>query len=231
MQIAAVLIDLDGTLLDTAPDLAEAANRMRGDFGMAPLPQNRIAQFVGKGAEVLVHRTLTDDLHGRLDAATYAKGHASFFRHYHAVNGTMAVVYDGVLQALALLREHGLRLACVTNKPREFTLPLLERMGLTAQLDAIVGGDEVPHRKPHPALLYEACARLGVPVARAWMIGDSENDLLAAHAAGCSAILVEGGYNEGVPLSALARHPGLDVIVDSLLKAAERVLAARRAAG
>jgi phosphoglycolate phosphatase len=127
-----------------------------------------------------------------------------------------------------LLRKNGLRLACVTNKPREFTLPLLERMGLTAHLDAIVGGDEVPHRKPHPALLFEACARLGVPVASAWMIGDSENDLLAAHAAGCPAILVEGGYNEGQPLATLAAHPGLNAIVDSLLQAAERVLAARR---
>jgi len=89
----------------------------------------------------------------------------------------------------------------------------------------VVAGDEVPTRKPDPALLHEAARRLGVPIGLCWMIGDSENDLLAAHAAGCPATLVEGGYNEGVPLATLVGHPGLDAIVETLLVAAQRLRA------
>lgn len=216
----AVLIDLDGTLMDTAPDLAEAANRTRADFGLLPLPAARIAQYVGRGADVLVHRILTDRMSGEVAPEHFAPARAAFTRHYHAVNGDASVVFEGVPHALARLRVLGWKLACVTNKPREFTLPLLQRAGLAALLDAVVCGDEVQHRKPHPEIVLQACHRLGVAPGQAVMIGDSVNDVRAAHAAGVRVILVETGYNEGETVASLANEPGVDAIVPGLIDAA-----------
>ena len=216
----AVLIDLDGTLMDTVPDLAAAANRMRADFGLAALPVERIAAFVGKGADVLVHRALTDRPDGKADDASFARGRAAFYEHYHATNGLDTIVFDGVPQALDLLRSRGCRIGCVTNKPREFTLPLLQRLELADRFDTIVAGDDVREKKPHPELLLTACARLDVPPVAARMIGDSINDALAAQAAGMRVMLVRTGYNEGGSVSDLADLPGVDAIVDSLLDAA-----------
>jgi len=218
--VRAVLIDLDGTLMDTVPDLAAAANRMRADFGLAALPVERVAAFVGKGADVLVHRALTDRLDGKADDASFARGRAAFYEHYHATNGLDTIVFDGVPQALDLLRSHGCRIGCVTNKPREFTLPLLQRLELANRFDTVVAGDDVREKKPHPELLLTACARLDVAAAAARMIGDSINDALAAQAAGMRVMLVRTGYNEGGSVSDLADLPGVDAIVDSLLDAA-----------
>jgi phosphoglycolate phosphatase len=223
-RLLAVLIDLDGTLMDTVPDLAEAANRMRADAGLPPLPHDRVAAFVGKGAERLVHRALTDAIDGEADAARFAAARAAFFRHYHAVNGERARVFDGVREALLRLQRAGLRLACVTNKPREFTLPLLARQALT-DFEVVVAGDDVPEKKPHPALLLEACRRLALAPPQVAMIGDSVNDALAAHAAGCTCLLVETGYNEGEPVAALAAAPGVLGVYPTLAQAAARLLA------
>jgi len=218
-ELRGVLIDLDGTLMDTAPDLAAAANRMRADFGLPPLPLERVAAFVGKGAEVLVHRALTDDLNGRVDPEAFARGRAAFYAHYTAENGLQAVVFERVPQALAQLRAHGLKLACVTNKPKEFTKPLLTKMGLASYFDAVVAGDEVAEKKPHPALLFEACRRLALSPVVVKLIGDSANDAQAAHAAGCGCVLVETGYNEGEGVASLAGAPGLDAIFATLAEA------------
>ena len=219
--ITAVLIDLDGTLMDTVPDLAAAANRMRLEYGLPPLPIDRIAQFIGKGADVLVHRALTDDPDGQVDEATQTRGRLSYFRHYHELNGMEAVVYEGVPEALQLLREAGLKLACVTNKPREFTLPLLDRSGLAEWFTVVVAGDDVREPKPHPGLLLAACERMGVSPGSALMIGDSSNDALAAHAAGMRVVLVETGYNEGESLEKLKDEPGVEAIVPTLFLAAQ----------
>jgi phosphoglycolate phosphatase len=217
--LKAVLIDLDGTLMDTAPDLAEAVNRVRAGFGLEPLLVSAVAQFVGKGADVLVHRSLTDSFDGQVDAQRFAPARLAFSRHYHAVNGQASVVFSGVADALQAMRSRGWRLACVTNKPREFTLPLLERAALMRWLDAVVCGDEVPHRKPHPAVVLEACRRLGVVPGQAVMVGDSGNDVQAASAAGVRLVLVETGYNEGEPVRSLASRPGVDAIVPGLPEA------------
>ena len=218
--VRAVLIDLDGTLMDTVPDLAEAANRMRADFGLPSLPVSRVSEYVGKGADVLVHRSLTDRMDGEVVPERFAPARAAFMRHYHAVNGRASVVFQGVPEALLRLRERGWRLACVTNKPSEFTLPLLQRAGLAALLDAVVSGDEVEHRKPHPQIVLQACSRLGVRPDETVMIGDSINDVLAARAAGVRVILVESGYNEGESVCSLADEPGVDAIVPGLIDAA-----------
>jgi phosphoglycolate phosphatase len=223
-RLRAVLIDLDGTLLETAPDLALAANQMRAEFDLPALTVDRVAQFVGKGTDRLVHRALTDDPHGELEQGHFLLAKASFERYYRVANGTRSTVFDGVPEALGRMRSAGLHLACVTNKPREFTQSLLERTGLRARLDAAVAGDEVARRKPHPDLILEACARLGVAPGEAILIGDSANDAMAAHAAGCSSVLVETGYNEGQPVRELAGMAGVGGIFPRLMDAAEWIL-------
>ena len=220
----AVLIDLDGTLMDTVPDLAAAANAMRGELGLPPLPAARIASYVGKGADVLIHRALADDLAGRVEAAALQRGRASFYRHYHAVNGRATVVFAGVPEALRLLSRAGWKLACVTNKPREFTIPLLERLELEHWFSAVVAGDDVQAPKPDPALLLAACKCLGCRPGEALMVGDSINDALAARAAGMDVILVETGYNEGRSLDELRDLPGVACIAATLLEAAKHLL-------
>ncbi len=211
----AALIDLDGTLLDTVPDIAAAVNAMLVDMGRAELPMQTVADYVGKGADVLVHRALSGSLDGRVDADQFARGKDAFYRHYRRLNGAAAQIYPGITTALGALRARGVKLACVTNKPREFTRALLQSASLAPYFDAVVSGDDATHRKPHAAPLLEACRLMGVDITEAVMVGDSENDLLAARAAGCPAVLVEGGYNEGRPVSELPA----DAIVASLIDA------------
>lgn len=210
--------------MDTVPDLAQAANGMRMELGLSALPVKRIAAMVGKGVDSLVHRTLTNDLEGHADAPQFAQGRAAFFRHYHQVNGLHATVFDGVPAALAQLRARGLRLACVTNKPREFTVPLLTRVGLAAAFEVVVAGDDVPEKKPHPAQLLEACRLLDVTPTQCVMLGDSVNDALAAQRAGCPCALVETGYNEGQSVDALRDHPGVWGVYPNLPLAVKALL-------
>jgi phosphoglycolate phosphatase len=220
MRIAArgVLIDLDGTLLDTVPDLTSAVNAMRAEFGRPALAQGQVAAYVGKGADRLVHRALTESLDGIAGAADFERAKQSFYEHYRRTNGSEAVVYPGVREALALLRARGLLLACVTNKPREFTDELLSRVALS-DFDAVVTGDDTVEKKPHPAPMQRACALLDVAPSDAVMIGDSENDVVSARAAGCRVIVVATGYNEGRPVDEL----DADAIVPALIDAARLI--------
>ena len=210
--------------MHTAPDLALAANRVRSEFGLPGLDEERISQFVGKGTDMLVHRALTDDIHGRVGDEVFQRARATFESHYRAVVGTQSRVFERVPEALAELRDAGLLVGCVTNKPREFTLALLEGAHLLALLEVVVAGNDVARRKPHPDLILEACARLRVAPAETMLIGDSANDAQAAHAAGCSCVLVETGYNEGESVHALSGSPGVDAIFPSLFDAARWVL-------
>ncbi len=217
------LIDLDGTLLDTAPDIAEAVNAMLVERGREPLPLSRVAQFVGKGSEVLVHRALTDDPQGRAEPRDHAAALERFLHHYARTNGTRAVRYPGVLEGLTALREAGLRLACVTNKPQAFADALLESTGLARFFAFTQGGDALPFKKPDPRPLLQAAARLGCAPAGTVAIGDSVNDALAARAAGMTVFVVPYGYNEGVEVQSL----DVDAIVDSIAHAAGMVRLAR----
>ena len=198
-MIRAVCIDLDGTLLDTIPDLAAAANRMLADLKLAPLPVERIRQFVGKGAEVLIERTLkaagfAAALPGE---PAWEEARARFYADYRSLNGSQAELYDGVMDGLNGLRDLGLKLACVTNKPGEFIDPLLQRFGLDRYFDFSIAGDTLPVKKPHPGQLLEACRRWALKPAHVLAVGDSVNDAEAARAAGMPVYLVPYGYNEG----------------------------------
>lgn len=214
----AVLLDLDGTLLDSVPDLAHAANAMRIELGMPPLREDVIATFVGKGVDNLVRRALAGSLHDtEPDADLFARARASFFRHYHLVNGDKAAVFDGVIEGLKALRDQGLKLAVVTNKPTEFTLPLLQRTGLAGFFQEVVCGDTCTRRKPDPDQMLYACERLGVAPAQAVAIGDSVNDALAGRAAGVQVLAVPYGYNEGQDVHSL----DVDGIVAGIVEAAQ----------
>lgn len=212
----AALLDLDGTLLDSIPDLAFAANAMRVELGMIALREDVVATFVGKGVDNLVRRSL--------DAADpspedFARAREAFYRHYHLVNGERAQVYPGVIEGLKHMRGQGLKLAVVTNKPTEFTLPLLQRTGLAGFFDAVVCGDTCARRKPDPDQVLHACELLGVTVAEAVTIGDSINDAQAGRSAGTQVLVVPYGYNEGRDV----RELDVDGIVDTLVNAAQWV--------
>jgi len=219
IKARAVLIDLDGTLVDSLPDIAYAANSMRLELGLPALPVAHIASYVGKGVDVLVHRALTETMDGEASPEVFKQGKESFERSYSEVNGNESRVYPGVQQALQELQRKRLPLACVTNKPRSFTLQLLERTNLKAVFAAIVSGDDTRRKKPDAEPMLHACNLLGTEPADATVVGDSENDVLSARAAGCRVIVVETGYNEGKSLLEL----DADAIVPTLLHAARLI--------
>ena len=212
----AVLFDLDGTLLDTIADLTDAANLMLAELGRARRPQHEIHSFVGKGLPKLVERCLTDGAQEVPAQAAVEAAISVFRRHYERVNGMRTTIYPGVVDALRVLRRRNIRLAVVTNKPEAFTLPLLERTGLTAYFDTVVSGDTLPVKKPDPAMVLLACERLGVAPDEALMVGDSANDALSAQGAGMPVLLVSYGYSEGAAVDTIE--------CDGLLSSALQVL-------
>jgi len=213
----AVLLDLDGTLLDTAPDLLAALDATLAEAGLPALPSATARNFIGKGIEHLVRSSLAAVLAAPPDDARYSSAHRLFEGHYARFNGESSMAYPGVFDGLELMRADGLRLACVTNKARPFTRALLEKTGLARYFDAVITPEDAGARKPDPAPFLAACAALGVTPAQAVAIGDSLNDSEGARAAGCIFLLVPYGYREGRALQELPA----DGIVASLLEAAE----------
>lgn len=215
MRVKAVMIDLDGTLLDTIPDLAVAANLMLQALDRPPLDAAMIRTFVGKGIAKLVERTLAGTINGAVDPHTLAQALPIYERCYDSVNGRHTSVYPGVMEGLERLRTQGFRLGCVTNKSTRFTLPLLEHTKLSRYFSAVVAGDTLPRKKPDPEPLLYACEKFGVAPREMLMIGDSLNDAQAARAAGCPVFCVTYGYNEGHDV----RELDVDAIVSSLIEA------------
>ena len=216
MQFAGILFDLDGTLLDTIPDLASSANAMRQDMDLPPISQDILATYVGQGVEQLVMRALG---HGGTPASVEAvmRGLSRYRDHYRKRNGDQSAPYPGVHAGLQAFRATGAKLAIVTNKDTEFTEPLLRRCGLFDYFDVIVCGDTCEHKKPNPMQLFYACEQLGIRPAQALFIGDSINDALAANAAGIPVLAVPYGYNEGRDVQTLP----VNAIVSSIIEAAQ----------
>jgi len=219
LQVKAVMIDLDGTLLDTIPDLAVAANLMLTELKMPALPEALIRNFVGKGINNLIERTLTGSMDGKPDADLFQQALPIYERSYKAVNGKHTTIYPGVNEGLDLLRAQGFPLVCVTNKSERFTLPLLDVVSLSSYFVSVVAGDTLPQKKPDPAPLLHACRQLKIAPAEMLMIGDSLNDAQAARAAGCPIFCVTYGYNEGHDVHTL----DVDAIVASLVEAARLI--------
>lgn len=215
----AAIIDLDGTMVDTLGDFAQALGAMLDDLGLPGIEPAYIAQMVGKGSEHLLHSVLNHALTQAGQApdaskieAFYPNAWERYQQHYLAINGRHSSVYPGVRQGLMALRGAGLRLACLTNKPTSFALPLLRAKGLDGFFEHVFGGDAFERKKPDPLPVLKTCAALGTLPARTLMVGDSSNDAAAARAAGCPVALVTYGYNHGQPVRAV----DADCYVDAL---------------
>ena len=219
LAVKAVMIDLDGTLLDTAADLAAAANAMLRELGKAELPHTTIQSYIGKGIQKLVKRTLTGSLDGEPDAALFAKAMPIYEREYANTLCVSTHPYPGVVEGLNALRETGFRLACITNKAEAFTLPLLRATGLLDYFEMVLSGDSLPKKKPDPLPLLHACKHFGILPHEMLLIGDSLNDAEAARAAGCHVFCVPYGYNEGRDV----RELNCDAIVTSIDEASRLI--------
>ncbi|PKO42476.1 MAG: phosphoglycolate phosphatase [Betaproteobacteria bacterium HGW-Betaproteobacteria-3] len=209
-SLHAVIVDLDGTMVDTLGDFAEALNRTLTDLSLPGIGREAIGHMVGKGSEHLIRAVLA---HVGGPAQAYDRAWARYQHHYEAVNGQYAVVFAGVADGLTRLRARGLRLACLTNKPTRFAVALLRAKGLDGHFEQVFGGDAFERKKPDPLPLLKTCEALGAVPGRTLMVGDSSNDAQAARAAGCPVVLVTYGYNHGEPVRAV----DADGFVDSLM--------------
>ncbi|HEY7743860.1 MAG TPA: phosphoglycolate phosphatase [Burkholderiales bacterium] len=219
LPVKAVMIDLDGTLADTIPDLAEAANRMLRELGRPALGTDVLRTFVGKGIPKLVERALAGALEGRVDEGLLARALPIYERCYAEENGKHTVIFPGVREGLRTLRDMRMPLACVTNKAERFTRALLEQLGLAPNFEQVIAGDTLPQKKPDPQPLLHACRGFGIAPRDMLMIGDSANDVEAARSAGCPVFCVDYGYNEGRDV----RELDVDAIVASLIEAARLI--------
>nr|WP_316642812.1 phosphoglycolate phosphatase [uncultured Roseateles sp.] len=206
---SALIIDLDGTLIDTQADFVAALNLMLDDLRLPHVDGDFVSHTVGKGSEHLVAQTLK---HTGADAARFELAMQRYQRHYAEINGRHAEVYPGALEGLERFAERGLPMVCLTNKPTDFALPLLSAKGLSRFFSHVFGGDAFARKKPDPLPLLKTCEALGTAPAQTWMIGDSSNDAQAARAAGCPVALVSYGYNHGLPI----REVDADAFVDRL---------------
>ena len=199
-DVQAAIVDLDGTMVDTIGDFVVALNAVLADLTLPRIGRAFIEHTVGKGSEHLIRSTLAEV---GAEPDLYARAWALYQQHYLVVNGQHSTVYPGVAQGLERLVGRGWKLACLTNKPTAFALPLLRQKGLDGFFSAVFGGDAFERKKPDPLPLLRTCEALGSLPARTLMVGDSSNDARAARAAGCPVVLVSYGYNHGEPVHAV----------------------------
>ncbi|WP_040624936.1 phosphoglycolate phosphatase [Moraxella macacae] len=189
-----LIFDLDGTLIDSVPDLALAVNACLTDLGLPHFDESHIRHWVGNGAPILMERVLRasgEDL-SKLQLALEL-----FFKHYTTFTCEKTVAYDGVDAGLHQLKQQGFTLAIVTNKPYQFVPIIVEKLSWQGLFDIMLGGDSLPVKKPNPAPLYHVCHQLNFNLADAFMIGDSKNDILAGQNAGIATLGLSYGYNYG----------------------------------
>lgn len=223
MNYDLVSFDLDGTLVDTASEIAEAANRALDAHGVPRRPPSEITLLIGAGTRELMLQLLARCYHDDTSLASRVRTDdvlASMDRHYAQTTGTCAAPYPGCREALAELKRAGVRLACTTNKELRHTHRVLQVTGLDSMFDLVIGGDSLPEKKPHASVLRHVAARLGVAVARSAHLGDSAVDVAAARNAGMAAWAVPYGYNAGAPIE--ASRP--DRLFMNLSQVAEHVL-------
>lgn len=212
MQPQMVLIDLDGTLVDSVPDLAFCVDETRRRLGQPPHGEAKVRQWVGNGVERLVKRSILGQLDGEPEETAFKQAYPIFIELYARHNGEHSQLYPGVAEGLIWLKQHAYRLGCVTNKAEQFTLPLLRQLGIIDYFELIISGDTLPKQKPDPLPLLHAAQFFGVKPANALMIGDSVSDVKAARAAGFRIVCVSYGYNHGQDI----RLAQPDAVIDSL---------------
>jgi len=202
-----VMFDLDGTLIDSVPDLAAATDKMLVQLGRAPAGMDKVRNWVGNGAAVLVRRALADHFeHQEVSAEQEAEALAIFMQAY-AQDNSLTTLYPSVIDTLKTLQKLGIKQALVTNKPERFLPDLLEETQMAEFFDWVVGGDTFPQKKPDPTGLLWVMEQAGVTAAECLFIGDSRNDVQAAHAAQVACVAVTYGYNYGE--SICAQNPAL----------------------
>ncbi|BAV34640.1 phosphoglycolate phosphatase [Sulfuricaulis limicola] len=214
LAVKMVMIDLDGTLIDTVPDLAAAANRMLADLDRPAWGIEHYRAWIGNGVPRFVKRALTGEMQAEPDAALNERGLALFRQHYGEAVSNLSRPYPGVVEALEQLTDQGYALACITNKAEVFTLPLLKNLELHKYFKLVLSGDSLPKQKPDPLPLQHACRHFGIDAAHGVLVGDSSNDVHAARAAGMPVICVTYGYNHGHDI----RQSLPDAVVDSLME-------------
>lgn len=211
-DIRLVAFDLDGTLIDSVPDLATAVDVMLDEYGLAPAGETKVRDWVGNGTRKLVERALGFALGLAPDASVLDAAHERFLVHYHAAPCEHTRVFPGVYAALEALHARGLILTLITNKPKAFIDPILEALSLRTFFAMTLGGDSLPEKKPHPAPLLHLATHFDVAPAHCLMVGDSRHDVEAGKRAGFRTLTVPYGYNHGEPVS----RSGPDAQVESL---------------
>jgi len=212
-----VLIDVDGTLVDSVPDLAYCVNEMMKQIGMPVHAEDKVREWVGNGVERLTQRALIGQLDGEPEEALYEKAYPIFLELYADNTSKRSKLYPGVKEGLAYLKQAGYRLGCVTNKAEQFTVPLLKDLGVHDYFEIVVSGDSLPKKKPDPMPLLHAAEFFGVEPENALMIGDSVSDVTAARAAGFQIVCMTYGYNHGVDI----RDAQPDAVMDSMAELTE----------
>jgi len=212
-NIAALFFDLDGTLVDSVPDLTAAINVMLRQLELPAREEVQVRAWVGNGMDNLIRRALVGEMDGsRADPELFARAKPLYRAAYADHISVYSAIYPGVREGLADLHAVSFPMACVTNKPAEFARPLLERLGIGEFFATVVGGECIPQPKPAPDALLLCAERLGIPVAQGLMVGDSINDVGAARNAGCPIVCVPYGYNHGRDI----RDAAPDAVIDSI---------------
>ncbi len=207
-----VLIDVDGTLVDSVPDLAYCVDEMLKQLGMPVHGEAKVREWVGNGVERLTRRALIGQLEGEPDEALFERAYPIFLYLYAENTSKRSKLFPGVKEGLDYLKQAGYRLGCVTNKAEQFTVPLLKDLGVYDDFEIVVSGDSLPKKKPDPLPLLHVAEFFGAKPEQALMIGDSVSDVKAARAAGFRIICMSYGYNHGMDIR--EAHP--DAVIDSM---------------
>ncbi len=209
---AMVLIDVDGTLVDSVPDLAYCVDEMMKQLNMTVYGEDKVRNWVGNGVERLTRRALIGQLDGEPDEALFEKAYPIFLDLYDKNVCERSCLYDGVREALDFLKTQDVKIGCVTNKNAQFTLPILEKLGIKDDFEIIICGDTLAKKKPDPLPLLHGAEKLGATPEQSLMLGDSMSDVKAARAAGFDIICMSYGYNHGEDI----RDYNPDAVVDSM---------------
>ncbi|MEY2699596.1 MAG: hypothetical protein RIQ52_351 [Pseudomonadota bacterium] len=207
-----IALDLDGTLVDSAPDLARSVDALLQHLGKQPVGLAQVHRWIGNGSPMLVRRAMTGEMWPDVDPEGHAEAVEWFHDYYLAHMADTSTLFPGVREGLLMLREAGYLLACVTNKSRPFCAPLLSTLGILDLLDAVACAEDFKRLKPDPEPLLATAARFGVSPQDCVMVGDSENDVAAARAAGFRIVCVPYGYRR----CELATELGADAVIDGL---------------
>ena len=207
-----IMIDVDGTLVDSVPDLAWCVEETLKEIGLPERGEPRIRQWVGNGVVRLMERAIANDLNAPHDEALFAQGMPIFEKLYAVNNAKRSTLYPGVKEGLEFLKSTGMKIGCITNKDERFTHPILRDLGIFDEFEIIISGDTLEKKKPDPLPLLHGAKELGVKPEESMMLGDSQSDVKAARAAGFDIICMSYGYNHGEDI----RNYDPDAVIDSM---------------